>query len=227
MRPDKGAVRLVRAAALLSVVLGLATAAHAIGGAGLPPWQDVLVLGAVLAPFALIGTSVRLNRGWLVAALAAGQAVGHVGFAALAGRASCAAPIAPAGPTGHLVPAGHAGHLQSAGRASSVTECANAVVAFGTAGSSPAGHADHLVASPSLLMLVTHAVATLLTAWLLARGEDVLWRTVRWLVPSLPPRRVAVGPRAHIVTGAQFWVPHRPHLLSVRLGRAPPALVGS
>jgi hypothetical protein len=86
MRPDKGVVRLVRAAALLSVVLGLATAAHAIGGADLPPWQDVLVLGAVLAPFALIGTTVRLNRGWLLAALAGGQAVGHAGLSAVAVR---------------------------------------------------------------------------------------------------------------------------------------------
>lgn len=219
MRPDKGVVRLVRAAALVSVVLGLATAAHALAGGELPRWQSLLVLGAALGPFALIGTTVRLRRGWLVAALAAGQVVGHVGLTALADGPSC------------VVPPGHAGH------AAALADCAHGAAALGAVGVGPAGvgpagvvsagHAGHLAASPSLLMLLAHAVATLLTAWLLSRGEDLLWRTVRWLLPSPRRRRVVLLPRPTAVATTSLWVPHVAVLLSVQAGRAPPAVVGS
>lgn len=79
-----------------------------------------------------------------------------------------------------------------------------AVVAGGhhqvTAACAPgAGHAPAL---PSLPMAVAHLAATVMTAWLLARGEAWLWRAVDRLLPRRPSRRLAVH-RAS-VPGARY-----------------------
>jgi hypothetical protein len=71
----------------------------------------------------------------------------------------------------------------------------------------PAGGSHHAVAAtcatgvasapmlmPSLTMLVAHAAATLATAWVLARGEAWLWRTLRRAF-SLPVSRAGDAPR--------------------------------
>jgi hypothetical protein len=53
----------------------------------------------------------------------------------------------------------------------------------------------------SATMMATHAVATIITALLLARGEQALWQLVARLLPALPclPRPLSCGPRQSAV----------------------------
>jgi hypothetical protein len=48
---------------------------------------------------------------------------------------------------------------------------------------------------PSVPMLLAHLLATVATAWLLARGEAWLWRTLRRVLNAGSPRRPASVPR--------------------------------
>jgi hypothetical protein len=76
----------------------------------------------------------------------------------------------------------------------------------------------------SVTMTAAHVVATLVTALLLARGEQALWQLVSRLLPTLPciPRLLACGPRQAPVL---LSVPAlRPSLVSGGSGlRGPPA----
>lgn len=56
------------------------------------------------------------------------------------------------------------------------------------------GTASATMLMPSLTMLLTHVAATLATAWVLARGEAWLWRTLR-SVFTLPMPRAGDAPR--------------------------------
>jgi hypothetical protein len=75
----------------------------------------------------------------------------------------------------------------------------------------------------SLTMTAAHVIATIVTAMLLARGEQALWQLVSRLLPTLPciPRLLACGPRQAPVL---LSVPAlRPSLVSGGSGlRGPP-----
>jgi hypothetical protein len=86
------------------------------------------------------------------------------------------------------------------------------------------GHAVAHTDGWSVTMTAAHVVATLVTALLLARGEQALWQLVSRLLPTLPciPRLLACGPRqAPVLLGVPA---SRPSLVSGGSGlRGPPA----
>jgi len=76
----------------------------------------------------------------------------------------------------------------------------------------PAGPADHLSAASasamgghamaqaggwSVTMTAAHVAATVVAAWLLARGEQALWQLVSRLLPALPSDPAVVSSRPH------------------------------
>jgi hypothetical protein len=80
-------------------------------------------------------------------------------------------------------------------------------------------HAD----GRSVTMTATHVVATVVTAFLLARGEQALWQLVSRLLPALPSEPVALGhgcPQTPALVSVPAWAPS---LVSGGLGlRGPP-----
>lgn len=152
VRPDRGAVRLVRALAWTATAIGLSTGAHVIGGGALPAHGTMAVIGLLLLWSGLLLTRWRLGRATLTLSLGISQAIVHAVLTA--------AEAAPALP-GCTPSGGHHPTLSCAAEASTQHHT-------GTA------------------MLLAHAVAALLLALLLARGEDALWAIAGLLWPSLP-----------------------------------------
>jgi hypothetical protein len=105
---------------------------------------------------------------------------------------------------------GHLGHGGQAGEA--LQQC----LAMAHTGGS-----DSMVPSPT--MLLAHVVAAMLSGWLIARGEDVLWRVLGWLVRPLGRVVVPVSrvPRRFTVVAA----PVPAAQVRVTRGRAPPSLL--
>lgn len=160
--PTSGWARLLRVAGFGTASLLLAGLAHLLGGGRLPGPGLVLVLTAVAGTIAAALTARRCRLPLLATVLAAEQVLLHALFAA-AGPMHCTTVAA--------MPPSHLG----------LPGCAPGVVAATVA---PA--AQH---SGSLVLLCAHAVATALTAWLLARGEAALWRLAERVVrAALPPR---------------------------------------
>ena len=174
-RAATGPVRLLRICALTAASMALAVGAHAAGGGRLPGAGGLLLLSAGVALVAGVLTSVRLRGPVLVGVVGIGQWLLHHALMALSGLG---------GPAQTLTV--HAQH-------GSMT-----IHADGSAATMGLGHG----AGDSATMLGWHVVATVLTAWLLARGEAALWRVVTRLVSPRPGRRPRVTGRvlAGIVT---------------------------
>ena len=172
----RGVVRAVRASAAASVVVMLASAAHAGAGGAAPATGPILLGTALIAPICWLLAARRLTLGRLASLLTVAQLPIHLALSAL--------------------PSEHAGH--------------HGIPALGVG----TGAGDEA------LMLAAHIVAALAAAWLLARGEAVLWRVVRRLAPrrleiALPARRPLLVP-----TARRYAVRRRPW--SARLSRGPP-----
>lgn len=173
--PVRGRVRLLRTAALGSASLTLATTAHLLGGGHLPGPLPLIALALLVGTIAVAVTARRCQLPLLAAMLGAEQYGLHAAFGALAetGPSSCL----DSGATGHVA-AGHVG-----------LTCAGGVGPDGTPASIP--------------MLLAHAVAVLVTAWLLARGEAWAWRVAGEMArvlairgqPGLPDAPHPVPPR--------------------------------
>jgi hypothetical protein len=162
----RASFRLFRTGLIGSLVIGFAAGGHLAGGGQLPSAAILAALFAVtLVPVAAL-TRFRLSGPALAALLGAGQVWLHWALDALGGAGPAAAESAA------LMP-GHAGH---AGALHLITPDALAA-----AGSAAAGSV-HSAASDGV-MFVAHAVATLCTAVLLARGERVLSALASWLEP--------------------------------------------
>ncbi len=190
-------VRALRGAAASAVAVVIAATSHTIGGGVAPaPWL-VLAVALLAWPVAVLLVGRRPSLVRIGTAVAAAQALLHVAFAAV----GSADPRAAA-------PAAHGGHLSHGAGLMAGAWDVPAVV-----------HAD-----PA--MLAAHALAAVLTAALLARGEAVLravLRGIRRLLdrrapalpsPTRPPTRTVPMPRlaASVV------------LLSPLSRRGPPAL---
>ncbi|MDQ0924952.1 hypothetical protein QF038_003460 [Pseudarthrobacter sp. W1I19] len=165
----------LRASTVATVILALASGAHLAGGGELPA---PVILLAVLALTTLASTTAtRLQLGFpaMAALLGSGQLALHEVFTAFG---------AP-GPAGGA-PTLHAGHLAGA----DVLPAA-------------LGHAHAAEPASGPLMLAAHAVATLVCALLLAKGEEALWALATWLRPlaALPH---AVAPDAVPTAFASF-----------------------
>ena len=172
----RGVVRAVRASAAASVVVMLASAAHAGAGGAAPATGPLLLGTALVAPICWLLSGRRLTVGRLATLLTVAQLPIHLALSAL--------------------PTEHTGHHGIPGLAAS-----------GSLGD-------------EALMLAAHIAAALAAAWLLARGEAILWRVVRRLAPRrleivLPARRPLLVPAAR-----RYAVRRRPW--SARLSRGPP-----
>jgi hypothetical protein len=156
----------LRSSAVATVILALAAGAHLAGGGELPA---PAILLAVLALTALASTSAtrhRLGFPSMAALLGGGQLVLHELFTAFGPS------VAEAGP---ITAASHEGHFPGAG----ILAPAAAHLHEGDAANGP-------------LMLAAHALATVVCAILLARGEAALWALSAWLRPLVAlPRAVA------------------------------------
>ncbi|MFJ5700538.1 hypothetical protein [Arthrobacter sp. NPDC093139] len=200
----RASFRLFRTGLIGSVVLGLATGGHLAGGGQLPPAAVLAALYAVtMVPVAAL-TRFRLSFPALTGLIGATQIWLHWALSALSAGASAAVPQAQL--------SGHASHAPAALGHKTVTLAV-------------AAHS----AVPDGLMLAAHAVATLATALVLARGERALGVLADWLCPllrqpepaSIIPPRV---PRACAIAGD--LPPARP---AVRLPsrRGPPAFASA
>jgi len=163
--------RRLRTGVIGSIILGLAAGGHLAGGGRLPEPAILAALCALTVLPVAVLTRFRLSLPVLAGLLGAGQAWLHCAFHALSDPALPGAPGT----------SGHAGHTFSA----------LVPASFGTATAAPAAGNDWV-------MLATHAVATLVTALVLARGEDTLSALAAWLrplvqlpdAPSLQPPRL-------------------------------------
>ena len=165
----RASFRLFRTGLIGSLVIGFAAGGHLAGGGELPAAAILAALCAVtLVPVAAL-TRFRLSFPALVGLLGAGQFWLHWAFDALGG-AGAAAPASAV-----LMP-GHTGH-------------AGAALDPAFLGPAAAGSA-HSAADG--VMFVAHAVATLFTAVLLARGERVLATLASWLQPLFRRHQPAV-----------------------------------
>jgi hypothetical protein len=190
-------------------VLSLAAGAHTLAGGQLPTPGILLALLALTGLASTTATRLKLNLPALAGLLGAGQLVLHEAFTAFSAPSlSPALAGALSGPAGG--PAHHAGPVPL-----------------------PAGLDSPLAASGldsglSVLMLAGHALATLLCAVLLARGEAALWALAAWLRPLLR-LPVPVRPDAAAVPAAAGWpaesVPLPWRNLRRDCRRGPPAAV--
>lgn len=161
--------RLLRTSTLGAAVLGLAAGAHLIAGGALP---NALILTTILALHIMVTTFVtkfRLSPPTLMAMLATSQVVLHQAFTALSPGGPAAAGL-PA--VGHA--AGHTASHTDAYMASALAQVAPLSAHAGEATSH---------AAMSGTMLAAHVAASLLTAALLAYGENALWALADWLRP--------------------------------------------
>lgn len=159
--------RPLRTAVIGSVILGLAAGGHLSGGGSLPEPGILAALCALTVLPVAVLTRFRLSLPVLLAVLGAGQASLHWGFGALSGGT---------GPGTDPV-TGHAGHAHA------IPETFDAAV--------PAAHA----VGGDWQMFAAHAVATLGTALLLARGEQAFSDLVALLRPVVRlPEAVVIHP---------------------------------
>jgi hypothetical protein len=152
-------------AGLGTAAYGLAVGAHVGAGGGWPGWPVSVMLMALLGVLGVVFTTRRRRLPALLGVLTAAQAALHVLLSLLDAPASSCSVVA----TGHHVAA------------------ANCDPSLATAG-------PVAMAMPSLPMHLTLVAATAATAWLLARGEAWLWRTLRGLLAMPAPVRVTATP---------------------------------
>lgn len=196
--PTAGALRWVRSVVLTTVVVGLAAAAHVTGGGVLPSAFLLVALLTTVACATFTVTRWRLRPPAMVLLLGTGQVLLHEVFMALG------APVRPPVAAG-----GHAGtHLMAQVPGTGFTPD------------------PMLAASDSWSMVLVHVAATVLTAVVLARGEDAVWRLCTWLSPLVRVLRAVLLPvpaRVHrLVLEEATWRPR--NLLVTRLvsRRGPP-----
>ena len=174
----------LRSAMVALTVLSLAAGAHTLAGGQLPSPGILLALLALTGLASTTATRLKLNLPALAGLLGAGQLVLHEAFTAFSGPALSPALAGAASGPGDL--AHHVGPVPLPTGIGSTLE------------------ASGLDPGLSLLMLAGHALATLLCAVLLARGEAALWALAAWLRPLLR-LPAPVTPDAVAVPAATGW----------------------
>ncbi len=166
-------LQLFRSGIVAAAVLFLAATAHVAGGGGLPTPLILAALASVVWLPVTVLTRRQLSLPVLGGILGAGQAALHTAFMALAPAGSC-----------HPGPSVQVGHHHSVSMAGCSSEEAASMIP---------GMAENVT---SLGMLTTHALAVVLTALILAKGEQALWQLLVWLNPSIPIPQPVPGPRS-------------------------------
>lgn len=195
MSPRTGWVWVARALVASAACVLLAVGAHALGG-GVVAAADPFLLTGMALPLALAATRVRWSTGRAVAALGVGQVLVHALLGVLhdPARQQAGHGLGPVGGSA----GGHAGGVHTSGVHASAHDLG--VLALVRDGS-PAHAAGHGGTTTSTTMLLAHLLAVVVTALVLAHAEDVLWRTLRRLLP-VPVRPWTPGhlaPPAHDV----------------------------
>jgi hypothetical protein len=173
--------RFPRAVALTAAMFALAAGAHVLAGGSLPEPAILAGLLAVVLAPVMILAKLRITTPFMAALLGVGQLVLHEAFNALSVSAGFT-PVA-------------GGHLHGAGP---VPLTALALMP------------EH-AAAPGALMLILHAVATLATALVLARGEAAVWALAAWLRPLIRILTAVVVPdwphlpAPHLTVVASRW----------------------
>jgi hypothetical protein len=202
--PAGGALRVFRTVAITAVVVGLAATAHVAGGGQVPRPLGVAGLSLGTAYVCAWTARRRLSLAAITGLLAAGQWLLHHAFDLL--EAPVCAPVT----------AEHAGHPAGHAPATCLGDVA-------TSGALAASHA-----APSWAMLAAHAVATAVTALLLASGERALWALcalLSALLPVVPRPFVADVPAApRLPVPVLRPRPRRVVLLRASRRRGPPAV---
>jgi hypothetical protein len=182
-----------------SVIFALGAGGHLAGGGSLPePVILVALCALVLVPVAAL-TRARLSFPVLTALLGAGQAWLHWSFGAF-GTGLVSAPTRALS-----VPAAHSGHVPA--------------LWPDPAGVMLASHDE------GWAMLAAHAVATLATALLLARGEDALRLMTAWLQPLVRlPEPFVLPPAIRPPWPADTHVIPAPPALRLPSHRGPPSI---
>lgn len=203
MATARRALLLCRSVVVTSVTVFLAAAGHAAGGGGTPPGVLLLALAAILLPPVLFLARWKFSFPVLATVLAAGQLLLHAAFSMIPWAAGCDA----AGPAAGVDHAAHAGQ----------------------SGCWPAGPAENQLAEAAGdggQMTAAHLAAVVLTAVVLARGEDALWHLLALLRPlaRIPAPATLPATARSLVTIREADVPpSRTRLRAHRL-RGPPAL---
>ena len=202
---------LLRAAALATGILALASGAHVAGGGQLPAPGILLAILALTGLASTAATRLRLSFPAMAGLMGGGQVVLHELFTGFSVPSSPGAGSLSAGAL-----AGHSAHQHGSpnGFPPDLLDLA--------AHTSPAGPAF------APLMLVAHALATLACALLLAKGEEALWALAGWLRPlaglPVPPVFDHVAPVFAAFPPATR--PHRPwRNLRQDSRRGPPSAV--
>lgn len=192
--------RFPRAAAVTAAVFGLAAGAHALSGGSLPkPEISFGLLALVLAPVMIL-TRIRITAPVMILLLGSGQLILHEAFGALSVDALSVHGLSS--PTGLTSVSGHL---------------------HGVPLLSPAPLVTAETAAPGALMLILHAVATLVTALLLARGEAALWALAAWLRPLIQPLAALFVPAwPRLPLPAPVVIPSRWRTLRLPSLRGPP-----
>jgi hypothetical protein len=165
----RASFRSLRTGLIGSVILGLAAGGHLAGGGRLPEPAILAALCALtVLPVAAL-TKFQLPTPVLAGLLGAGQVWLHWAFHALSEGI----------PSRAAVPPGESGHVHAA--------LSFQAVSSGTSGAGAAGSA--------WVMFAAHAVASLATAVVLARGEQALSALAAWLRPLVQlPSAVPIQP---------------------------------
>lgn len=188
--------RALRGAAAAVIATVLAATAHTLAGGGAPAWWMVVGVALLVLPCSVWLAGRRMGAAGTMTSVLLTQALLHVAFVLLDGAATV------------RIGGGH--HHGSTA----------ALVTLSMPNGEAASHA-HLTPG----MLVTHAVAGVLTVVLLLTGEAAVRRIARGLRSAVarvlspivsPPRPRLLAP-AHAVTGPA------PVFLSVLSRRGPPA----
>ncbi|MFK0010069.1 hypothetical protein ACIQTZ_23730 [Paenarthrobacter sp. NPDC090520] len=194
---SRASFRLLRTGMISSLIIGLASGGHLAGGGVLPEPAILLGLCALTVLPVSILTTFRLSFHVLVGVLGAGQAWLHWAFHSLSAAAS-----------GGPMPSGHAHHASGM-----------AVDAVGVSGA--------VQASSDGQMFAAHAVATVVTAVVLARGEQALWALSAWLRPliTLLEPFVIVPARVPGPVAAPIVLPRHQLVRRMPARRGPPAMM--
>lgn len=159
--------RLLRTLVVGSTILGLAAGAHLLAGGMLPAAPIMAAIVALHLLCSTIATKFRLTPIVMIALLASSQTVLHQAFSLLSH-------------TPHDGAFGGVPGLDMAAHHSmSAPDMAALMLAHASSGVEIGGHAGPMTVS----MMAAHIAATLLTAGLLAYGENALWSLASWLRP--------------------------------------------
>ena len=219
---SRSPLRLLRGTVAATLATSVALGGHLVGGGAMPSWLGVALPWwlSIAACTVLAGSRFSLPR--MSIAVVASQALFHGLF--MAGTPADPGVQLVAPPGSHL---DHGAHLAGSGPGQAVpaTHAGHSGVASATEHALHGSHAD-------LRMLLWHLVAALVTAFLLHRGETMLWHSSslvgRLLAVLGTPRPLALPPTsplpapARVVPETAHVRPARRAVLTPQLRRGPP-----